>query len=119
MCPRPWHLWHPISLVRVEEVATEASVGSDVLVAGRCLFAGNDPIEAAIFDVPLDGEDLAAFPWVHPLPKKHWIAVCAMEQHYNDLHKIFHVTLAEFFSLYLLLDQLDLARYDMGTSRQI
>jgi hypothetical protein len=36
-----------------------------------------------------------------------------MGQHYNDLHKIFHVTLAEFFSLYALPDQLDLARYGM------
>jgi hypothetical protein len=52
--------------VRVEEVATKASVGSDVLAVGHSLFAGNDPIEAAIFDVPLDGEDLAAFPWDRP-----------------------------------------------------
>jgi hypothetical protein len=70
MCPRSWHLWHTISLVRVEEVATEASVGFDVLVADRCLFAGNEPIEAAIFDVPLDGEDLAVFPWDRPPPKE-------------------------------------------------
>jgi hypothetical protein len=70
MCSRPWHLWHTISLVRVEEVANEASVGSDVLAEGRYLFAGNDPIEATIFDVPLDGEDLAAFPWDHPPPKE-------------------------------------------------
>jgi hypothetical protein len=69
MCPRPWHLWHTISLVRVG-VATEASVGSDVLAAGRYLFAGNEPIEAAIFDVPLDGDDLAAFPWDCPPPKE-------------------------------------------------
>jgi hypothetical protein len=70
MCPRLWHLWHTISLVWVEEVATEASVGSDVLAAGRCLFAGNEPIGAAIFDVPLDGEDLAAFPWDCSPPKE-------------------------------------------------
>jgi hypothetical protein len=43
---------------------------SDVLAAGHCLFAENDPIEAAIFDVPLDGEDLAAFPWDRPPPKE-------------------------------------------------
>jgi hypothetical protein len=70
MCPRPWHLWHTISLVRVEEVATEASVGSDVLVAGRCLFGGNEPKKAAIFDVPLDGEDLAAFFGDRPPPNE-------------------------------------------------
>lgn len=70
MCPRPWHLWHTISLVGVEEVATEASVVSDVLAAGRCLFVENDPIESAIFDVPLDGEDLAACPYDRPPPKE-------------------------------------------------
>jgi hypothetical protein len=42
-----------------------------------------------------------------------------MGQHYNDLHMIFHVTLVEFFSLYVLLDHQDPASYDMGTSRQI
>jgi hypothetical protein len=62
--------------------------------------------------------------WLHFLrivlhQKKHWVVVCAMEHHYNDLHKTFHVTLAELSSMYALLDQLDLARYDIGTSRQI
>jgi hypothetical protein len=61
MCPRPWYLWHTISLVRVEEVAIETSIGSAILAVGRCLFTGNDPIEAAILDVPMDGEDIATF----------------------------------------------------------
>jgi len=35
--PRPWHLWHRISLLRAEEVATEeATVGATALVAGCC-----------------------------------------------------------------------------------
>jgi hypothetical protein len=109
---------HNFSLVHVEEVVTEASVGSDVLATGHCLFAGNEPIEAAIFDVPLDGEDLTAFPWDCPPPKEALDCCLRMGQHY-DLHKIFHVTLVEFFTLYALLDQLDLVRYGMGISQQI
>jgi hypothetical protein len=42
-----------------------------------------------------------------------------MGQHYNDLHKTFHVILAKFSSLYALLGQLDLVGYGMGISGQI
>ena len=51
-----------ISLLRVEEVATEATVGAAVLTTGRCWFAGDDAVETAIFEVATDGEDLAAAP---------------------------------------------------------
>jgi len=37
ICPRPWYLWHTISLLRAEEVvAEEAIVGAAALVVGHC-----------------------------------------------------------------------------------
>jgi len=37
ICPRPWNLWHIISLLCAEEVVAEgATVGAAALVAGRC-----------------------------------------------------------------------------------
>jgi len=69
-CPRPWHLWHTISLLRVEEVAAEATVGAIVLAAGCCWFAGDDAVETAVFEGAKDGEGLAVAPWDRPPPKE-------------------------------------------------
>jgi len=68
--PRPWHLWQTISLLRLEEVATEATVGAAALTTGRYWFAGDDAVETAIFKVAMDGEGLAAVPWDRPPPKE-------------------------------------------------
>ena len=69
-CPRPWHLWHTISQLRVEEVAAEAIVGAAVIAAAHCWFSGDDVVETAIFEGAMDGEDLAAAPWDRPPPKE-------------------------------------------------
>jgi len=69
-CPRPWHLWHTISQLHVEDVAAEATVGAAAPTVGRCWFVGDDAMETAIFEVATDGEDLAAAPWDQPPPRE-------------------------------------------------
>ena len=60
---------HNFSLLCVEEVAAETTIGAVVIAAGHCWFSGDDAIETAIFEGAMDGEGLAVAPWDRPPPK--------------------------------------------------
>ena len=61
---------HNFSLLCVEEVAAETTIGAAVIAAAHCWFSGDDVVETAIFEGAMDGEGLAVAPWDRPPPKE-------------------------------------------------